>query len=368
MIKKNKICIVIGTRPEIIKMSPIIRECIRTSTPFFVIHTGQHYSFEMDAIFMKELKLPLPKYNLAVGSGTQGVQTAKMLQGIENILIKENPSIVLVQGDTNSVLSGAIAARKLQIPVGHIEAGLRSFDVTMPEELNRIMTDHISTILFAPTSNCVDLLKKENIFGKKRVFNVGNTVVDAVISNIKIANKKSKIIKELGLIGEKFILVTAHRAENVDNKQKLSNIIKAVSLISKKFKINIIWSMHPRTENNIKKFKLTKQIGSIIGLKIIKPVGYFDSLILQESATVLLTDSGGLQEESCILGTPCITLRENTERPESVKVGANFLAGTDPKKIFDAYSDMVEGKNKWKNPFGKGNTASLILSIIKNEI
>lgn len=364
MNKKNKICIVIGTRPEIIKMSPVIKECIKRKTDFFIIHTGQHYSFEMDQIFMKELSLPKPKYNLSVGSATHAIQTAKMLEGIETILIKEKPTVVLVQGDTNSVLSGAIAASKLHIKVGHIEAGLRSYDKKMPEEANRVITDHISDYLFVPTVECEKNLKKEGIFGKK-VINTGNTIVDAVISNIKIAKKKSLILKENNLEYKNFLLVTSHRAENVDTKETLEGIIDGLILILKKDPLTLVWPMHPRTISTIKKFSLISKVKNIKNLKIIQSVGYFDSLMMQYAAKLVLTDSGGLQEESCILGTPCITLRENTERPESVSVGANILVGTSPKKMLRAYTVFLNKKIKWKNPFGKGDSAKRIIDVLE---
>lgn len=365
--KKNiRICIVIGTRPEIIKMSPVIKECKKRKLDYFVIHTGQHYSYNMDSLFMKEFGLPKAKYNLAVGSASHAVQTARILEGIETILLKEKPDVVLVQGDTNSVLAGALAASKLNIRVGHIEAGLRSNDRTMPEETNRVITDHISDFLFTPTSFSQKLLESEGI--QKGVYNVGNTVVDVVFENIEHAKKISTVLEVNNLISKKYILVTSHRAENVDNKIELKNIIEGISKIQKYSGLKIVWPMHPRTLSNIKKFKLAKMLSAISNTSVIEPVGYFDSLVLQTFAKVVLTDSGGLQEESCIVGTPCITLRANTERPESVLVGANILTGTDSAAMLRAYRRCSSADGKWKNPFGDGNSAKRIIDVLLKRI
>ena len=363
---KNKICILVGTRPEIIKMTPIIKECARQGLNFFIVHTGQHYSFKMDRIFMKELSLPKPKYNLNAGSGLQGAQTAKILESVEKVFLKEKPTVVLVQGDTNSVLAGALAARKLNIKIGHVEAGLRSYDNRMPEETNRIIADHLSDYLFVPTMKSVGILKKEGLTGVK-IHVTGNTIVDAVFCNIKIASKKSNILKKYGLHKKSFLLLTSHRAENVDIKKGLTEIIKALEIISKQDKLSIVWPIHPRTSSNIAKFNLKDRLNKILGLKIIEPVGYFDSLILQQNAKMVMTDSGGLQEESCILGTPCITLRENTERPESVEVGGNILAGVKSTSIIKAYKIFSKNNKKWKNPFGSGDSAKKIISILKKD-
>ncbi len=358
---KNKICIVLGTRPEIIKMAPIISECSNLEIPFFIIHTGQHYSYNMDEIFIKELGLPIPKYNLQVGSGLHGQQTGKMLSLIEDILIKEKPSFLLVQGDTNSVLAGGLAAKKLNIAVGHVEAGLRSYDNTMPEEINRKIVDHISDLLFAPTIECAETLFREGI-NKNVIFNTGNTIVDAVKKNINYAN--SIILSKLGVERNKFILLTAHRAENVDSQAKMKNILEGLRLIHEASDMNIIWPIHPRTLSSLRKFRLTSSVNALKRVQIIDPVGYFDSLLLQSEARMLLTDSGGLQEESCILGTPCITLRENTERPESISCGANRLTGTNPQEILKAYQAIMKRDTKWKNPFGSGKAGKKIVSLI----
>jgi UDP-N-acetylglucosamine 2-epimerase (non-hydrolysing) len=358
-----KIFIILGTRPEIIKMSPVIRECIRKKLNFSILHTNQHYSENLDKVFFKELNLPQPKYNLNVGSGTHAEQTAKILVGIEKILLKEKPDIVLVEGDTNTVLAGALAAAKLHIKVGHIEAGLRSYFREMPEEINRILTDHCSDLLFAPTKKAKDILLNEGILNKD-IFVTGNTVVDAVFQNLKLAEKESTILKKLNLSKRGYFLMTAHRAENVDDRDKLRGILKGAEMISKRFSLPVIYPIHPRTRKMLKKFKLTVSKS----VNLIEPLGYFDFLKLENHARLMLTDSGGIQEETCIMKVPCVTLRDNTERPETIEVGGNLLSGTDSSRILKCVSKMMDRKRKWKNPFGSGKTAEKIIKIIwKNE-
>jgi len=354
-----KICIILGTRPEIIKMSPIIRECERQKLDYFIIHTNQHYSEKLDRIFFEELELPKPKYNLDIGSGTHAEQTGKALIEIEKVLIKGKPDIVLVEGDTNTVLAGALAATKLHIKVGHVEAGLRSYDREMPEEINRVLTDHCSDFLFAPTKKAKEILIKEGI-SKKKIFVTGNTIVDAVYQNIKLAKKKSKILKKLNLKEEKYFLLTCHRQENVDKKERLRGILDGLNLLYKKFTLSIIYPIHPRTKKRIKEFRLKIPEGT----KLIEPVGYLDFLQLEANAKLVLTDSGGIQEEACILKVPCVTLRDNTERPETLEARSNILAGTNPEKILKEVETMLSKKRNWGNPFGGGGSGRKIVKII----
>jgi len=351
------ISIVLGTRPEIIKMAPIIRACQRIGIEFSVLHTGQHYSYEMDRIFFEELELPQPDYNLDIRSGTHAEQTGKILTGVERIFLNDAPDIILVQGDTNTVMSAALAAAKLHIPVGHVEAGLRSFDRNMPEEINRVVTDHIADILFAPTNFSRDHLLHEGIDVKK-IHVTGNTVVDAVYQNRKIAQKRTKILNELGIAPHKYFLATAHRAENVDVKERLEGLISALSTLSEKYAMPVIFPMHPRTQKMLRDFQIPSP-----GITILQPVGYLDFLELEAHAALVLTDSGGLQEEACILKVPCVTLRENTERPETVTVGANMLAGTDAKRIIEAANRMLSKPKDWENPYGDGKAAERIVGI-----
>jgi UDP-N-acetylglucosamine 2-epimerase len=350
-----KFCIILGTRPEIIKLSPIIRECERRGLDYFLIHTGQHYSYEMDRIFFDELKLPLPKYHLDVGSGSHGHQTGKMLAGIEDILVKEMPDIVYVQGDTNTVLAGALAASKLHIKIGHVEAGLRSFDRSMPEEINRVIADHISDLLFAPTEHAKDLLLEEGI-PEEKIFVTGNTVVDAVYENLKIA-ESSKILEKLGAKPKAYLLSTIHRQENTDDKDRLSEIFKGLGMVSREFKMPVIMPLHPRTRKMLSSFGIDVPDG----LRIIEPIGFMDFLKAESEARLVLTDSGGVQEECCILGVPCVTIRENTERPETVEVGANVIAGFEHERIVGATRTMIERRSKWANPFGDGKARKKII-------
>lgn len=355
----HRIALIIGTRPEIIKMSPIIRECVKRGLDYFIIHSNQHYSEKLDTIFFNELNLPKPKYNLEIGSGRHGEITGKMLIKIEDILLKEGPNIVLVQGDTNTVLSGGLAAKKLNIPVGHIEAGLRSNDQTMPEEINRIVVDHLATFLFCPTPLTQKNLLKENL-SKSSVYITGNTVVDALFQNFKIAEKKSLILSTLEIKPLKYILTTVHRQENVDNKKKLVSIVNGLEKLSLKLRLPVILPSHPRFIKMLQQFSI--KTGPDI--KLIDPVGYLDFLILEKNARIIATDSGGVQEEACVLGTPCITLRENTERPETVTVGANLVAGTNVQSILKSANKILKNKRKWKNPFGKGDAAKKIIDIV----
>lgn len=358
-----KIAIIVGTRPEIIKMSPIIRECQQQDLDFILLHTGQHYSYEMDRVFFENLNLPDPNYNLDVGSGNHGEQTGKMLIGIENVLLEENPDVVLVQGDTNTVAAGTLAASKLGIKVGHVEAGLRSFDRTMPEELNRILSDHLSDYLFAPTQESVDNLLKEGI-DKNNIHLAYNTITDAVYQGIEIAEQRSTILKKLNLKKNSYFLVTAHRQENVDIKDRLHGIFHGLDKTAKSFSCTILFPMHPRTLKRVKEFciKIPENI------RIIDPVGFLDFLQLEANARLIITDSGGLQEESCILKVPCVTLRDNTERPETVDVGSNMLASTDPEKIVRFASEMLKKERNWENPFGDGKSAKRIIEIIRSEL
>jgi UDP-N-acetylglucosamine 2-epimerase (non-hydrolysing) len=353
-----KIAIILGTRPEIIKMSPVIREIIKRKIDYLVIHTNQHYSKEMDQIFFEELNLPAPNFNLHVGSNTQGKQTADAISKIEEVLIKEKPDIVLVEGDTNTVLAGALAASKISIKIGHIEAGLRSYDRTMPEEINRVITDHISDFLFVPTNLPKEILIKENI-SLDKIYLTGNTIVDAVLQNIEIAKANTNILNKLNLISKEYILVTCHRAENVDNKEKLEEIIKGICLVSQELKLPIVFPIHPRTVKRLNEFEI--KIPDII--KTIEPVGFLEFLQLEKNAKLILTDSGGVQEEACILQVPCVTLRENTERPETIDVHSNIIVGTKPEKILKGAKEMFD-KNSWENPFGDGKAAEKIINIL----
>ncbi|MCW4022048.1 MAG: UDP-N-acetylglucosamine 2-epimerase (non-hydrolyzing) [Candidatus Bathyarchaeota archaeon] len=354
-----KISIVLGTRPEIIKMSPVIRLCEQLALDYFVLHTGQHYSYNMDRVFFEQLALTEAKYNLDVGSASHAEQTGKMLIKIEQVLKKEKPDVVLVQGDTNTVLAGALAAAKLGIKVGHVEAGLRSYDRKMPEEINRVLADHASDYLFAPTEKSQKILLGEGI-PNENVFVTGNTVVDAVFQNLELSKSGSTILDELCLTEGDYFLVTLHRQENVDDQTRFRGIIEGLQSVGREFGVKLIYPIHPRARKQIQAFGIKTD-----GISLVDPVDYLSFLQLESKAKLIFTDSGGVQEESCILGVPCVTLRDNTERPETLEVKSNVLAGTTPNKILESAKTMIVQKTDWKNPFGDGNSAKRILNFIE---
>ena len=353
-----KIAVVLGTRPEIIKMAPVIRKLEQRKVDFFILHTGQHYSYNLDAVFFKQLQLPVARYNLEVGSGSHAEQTAKILIGTEKVLLTEGPDIVLVEGDTNSVLGAALAAVKLHIRVGHVEAGLRSYDPAMPEEINRILTDHCSDLLFAPTNQARAILLGEGIH-KEKTFVTGNTIVDAVYQNLAIAREKAAVLTTLGLKPRGYFLLTLHRQENVDDPARFAAILEGLSRVASEFRMPILYPIHPRARKMMAHFNLQPS-----GLRLTEPVDFFDFLQLENSARLILTDSGGIQEESCILGVPCVTLRDNTERPETLEAGANILAGAVPERILECSRIMLAKKNSWQNPFGDGRAGERIVEIV----
>jgi len=359
-----RICILLGTRPEIVKMSPIVRECVRLGIDHYTIHTGQHYSYEMDRIFFEQLELEEPLYNLNVGSGPHGQQTGRMLAGIETILIDDRPDILLVQGDTNTVLAGALAASKLNIPIGHVEAGLRSFDRTMPEEINRVIADHVSDLLFATSSTSMSNLLAEGIEASK-VSITGNTIVDAVKQNLKISERKvGDIITTLGLEKHRYILATLHRQENVDSIERFREIMLGLEGAALSLGQEVILPMHPRTQKNMASYGLPTPRG----VRIIEPLGFLEFLQLESNASLAMTDSGGVQEESCILGVPCVTLRNSTERPETVEVGANVVAGVESTNIIRSAKQMIAADPHWICPLGDGNAAKRMIEIIMERI
>jgi UDP-N-acetylglucosamine 2-epimerase (non-hydrolysing) len=357
------ISIILGTRPEIIKLSPVIQECEARDLSYSIIHTGQHYSDNLDSVFFEQLELPTPDYNLDVGSKPHGQQTGEMLAGIEPILLNESPDTVLVQGDTNSVLAGAIATSKLETDLGHVEAGLRSFDREMPEETNRVVTDHVADYLFAPTEQSKEYLLNEGV-PETRITVTGNTVVDALYRNGGIAKRKSSALVEFGLVDEDFFLMTAHRAENVDDKERFRNLLSGVSQAANEHGVEVIYPLHPRSESKIDEFGLSVPDN----IRLIDSQEYLDFLRLESAAELVLTDSGGVQEEACIVGVPCVTLRDSTERPETLEVGSNVLAGTDPDQIASGLETMQKSPQNWENPFGDGNSAERILDTILDPV
>ncbi len=359
--------IFIGTRPEITKMAPVIRKIKQSNLKLTLIHSGQHYDYQMSKVFLEELNLNEIQDNLEVGSGTQAEQTAKLILNYEKMITKCNPDIVLALGDTNSVVAAGIVCAKLNVPFGHIEAGIRSYDMTMPEEINRRLASVAAAIHFAPTEQAVVNLYYEGI-DPKRVHLTGNTAVDATLEHSVIAKEKSKIMNKLSIPNDKpMIVVTAHRPANVDNHEKLKEICHA--LIDLK-EFTIVFSVHPRTKKNLDESQLLSSLEKEKHIILSEPFGYLDFLMLLQESAIILTDSGGLQEEAITLGKPCVTLRTNTERPETVKLGVNFLVGTDYNKITKTVrktykSDEIKEKLKIiENPYGDGKASQRILDAL----
>lgn len=353
------LCFVLGTRPEIIKLSPVIRACQKQGISFSIIHTGQHYSDELNSVFFEQLQLPTPEYNLEIGSGSHGEQTGAMIAEIESVLKDEQPDVVLLQGDTNSVLAGTIAASKMQgIDVGHVEAGLRSFDREMPEEINRRVSDHASEYLFAPTETSREQLLEEGL-PDEWITVTGNTIVDAVQQNVEIAHERSDVRSELEIDGQ-FGLLTAHRAENVDDRERFISLLDSVSSAAAEHELSVVYPIHPRAEKRLSEF----EIDVPASIRLVEPQDFLDFLVLEDDATIVFTDSGGVQEESCILRTPCVTLRDNTERPETVEVGANHVVGVQPEAVSTGVDHMLSVPPEWENPFGDGTAAERILETL----
>ncbi|MDO5811151.1 MAG: UDP-N-acetylglucosamine 2-epimerase (non-hydrolyzing) [Methanobrevibacter sp.] len=366
-----KIATILGTRPEIIKMAPIIAEISKRGIDQIVLHTGQHYDKEMSDNFFRDLEIPAPDYNIHVGSGTHGRQTGRMMEGIEEILMEEKPDIVLVQGDTNAVLAGALVCAKLHIAVGHVEAGLRSFDLTMPEEINRKVADICSAMYFIPTEQSAINLLAEG-FSRKDLIITGNTVVDACFRHLEIAEKRGfeeESLKDLDIDNmDNILTLTMHRAENVDVKERVTNIIGALKELSD---MNIIFPIHPRTRHTLENFGLFDELNDMDHVHIVKPIGYLDFLLLTSKSTLILTDSGGLQEEAITLDVPALTLRYNTERPETVTAGGNILVGSNKQAILENANKILNDKEfaeKMKNaenPYGQGDAAERTVDAIE---
>ena len=351
-----KIISVVGARPQFIKLAILSKE-LRENHNEIIIHTGQHYDDNMSRYFFEEMQIAKPDYNLNIGSGSHGKQTAEMLIGLEDIFLHQKPDVVITFGDTNTTLATGLAATKLNIPVAHVEAGLRSHNREMPEEINRILTDHISDYLFAPTLTAMENIKSENLYGKP--FLVGDVMYDSLLYYGKIAEQKSRILKNLKLKQKEYILLTLHRPYNVDNIQKLQNIFSAL----KQTKRFIVFPVHPRSR------KMIESTNTIIpeNISIIEPLGYLDFIFLQKHSEKIITDSGGIQKEAYLNGIPCITIRPETEWIETVKAGWNVLVG-------DKKDQLIENCLHFKPPhnrpryFGDGDSSKKIISILESHL
>ena len=351
-----KIISVVGARPQFIKLAILSKE-LRENHNEIIIHTGQHYDDNMSRYFFEEMQIAKPDYNLNIGSGSHGKQTAEMLIGLEDIFLHQKPDVVITFGDTNTTLATGLAATKLNIPVAHVEAGLRSHNREMPEEINRILTDHISDYLFAPTLTAMENIKIENLYGKP--FLVGDVMYDSLLYYGKIAEQKSRILKNLKLRQKEYILLTLHRPYNVDNIQKLQNIFSAL----KQTKRFIVLPVHPRSR------KMIESTNTIIpeNISIIEPLGYLDFIFLQKHSEKIITDSGGIQKEAYLNGIPCITIRPETEWIETVKAGWNVLVGNKKDQLIENCLHFKPSHNRPRY-FGDGNSSKKIISILESHL
>jgi len=340
-----KLVLVSGARPNYMKIAPIVWEIRKQNRQasrgiqFVLVHTGQHYDRQLFEVFFQELDLPDPAYDLAVGAGSHAVQTGEVMLRFEPVLVKERPDLVVVVGDVNSTLACAITAKKLCIPIAHVEAGLRSRDWTMPEEINRVVTDAVSDLLFTPSRDADENLFREGVH-PERIHFVGNVMIDCLVAELpKTENRDT--LQRFGLNKGNYATLTLHRPSNVDDPEVFGNIVDLMFDLSRE--LPIIWPVHPRSSKNLESLGLLRRIEGSKGLKLTDPIGYLDMLTLNRSARLIITDSGGLQEEATVLGVPCITLRNNTERPVTVEAGANQVVGNHPGRIRSAITSILSG-------------------------
>ena len=349
-----KVLSVVGARPQFVKCAPVSRE-VRKVHEEVLVHTGQHYDYLLSEVFFHDLGIPVPDYHLEIGSGSHGVQTGRMLAAIEEVIGKEKPEIVLIYGDTNSTLAGALAAAKMHVPVAHVEAGLRSFDRRMPEEVNRVLTDHASDMLFCPTETAVRNLAAEGV--TEGVFLVGDVMCDAMEYNRTVAEERSRVLEEVGVRPGEYLVVTVHRPSNTDSRENMAAILGALGEAGRP----VVFPVHPRTRKYLAEYGLLA--GMPENIRVIEPLGYLDMLHLMAHAEKILTDSGGVQKEAYMLGVPCITLRENTEWVETVEAGWNVLVGAEKERIAGAIRSFSPASRP-KDLFGGGESSLRIRSIL----
>ena len=360
-----RIVTIIGTRPEIIKMAPVVKalDGLR-GHEHVLVHSGQHYDLLMDRVFFQDMKLREPDRQFELRDQPPHLQVATTMRQIADVT--KDADLVIVHGDTNTTVAGALLASKQGRRLAHVEAGIRSFDKTMPEEVNRIVADQLAQLLFAPTPVSRENLRRENVTAGVHV--VGNSVVDALLQNTAVAEKKSTILRTLGLAPRGYLLLTFHRAENVDTKDRLARALDAFEGAAQESGLPILFPIHPRTGKRLREFGLEKRASAIGTLRRIEPTGYLDMLVLEKNAALVMTDSGGLQEESCFFHVPCVTLRENTERPETLDIGSNVLAGTDPARVRAAVRRQLDATREWSNPYGDGTTARQIAALVAESL
>ncbi len=341
---------VVGARPNLMKIAPLMHAYAeRDGIEPILVHTGQHYDDNMSDLFFRQLSIPEPDLNLGVGSGSHAVQTAEIIRAFEPVALEHKPDAVLVVGDVNSTIACGLVASKLGIPVVHVEAGLRSFDRGMPEEINRVLTDAISDLLFCTEQSGVDNLRREGV-AEEKIHLVGNVMIDTLLRN-RTRAEESTILSDLGLRASGYAVLTLHRPSNVDDPEILGRILEALEVIQQD--LPLVFPSHPRTRARLAEFGFMDRVGSLENLRVIEPLGYIDFLKLLASARLVLTDSGGIQEETTILTVPCLTLRENTERPVTVEMGGNQIVGNDPRRILAAYRSIIHGEA------GSGRTPAL---------
>lgn len=365
--KKLKVLSIVGARPNMMKIAPLIDELRKyKDIDSLLLHTGQHYNRRMSKVFFEDLAIPEPDIYLGANSGSHAGQTARIMVKLEKVLSEVKPDLIIVVGDVNSTMAAAITASKLVIPVAHVEAGLRSFDRTMPEEINRVVTDSISDYLFAPSPDAVENLKNEG-HSSNKIFFVGNIMIDTLFKQKKKA-AGSSILKRLGLKNKEYAALTLHRPSNVDRKDKLLKILSALDEIQKDIKI--VFPMHLRTRKMIRKFGLAGRLKGMKNLIVTPPLGYLDFLKVLSGSSLVLTDSGGIQEETTVLRIPCVTLRDTTERPSTITIGTNILAGNDTKEILNAARRILKNGGKpGKMPkLWDGHTSARIVRIIRERL
>jgi len=358
-----KLISVVGARPNFVKIAPIIRAIRQSSPPIrhLLVHTGQHYDYEMSQVFFEDLELPEPDYHLGVGSGTHAEQTGRIMIEVERVLLQEKPDVVIVVGDVNSTLAAALAAVKVHVPIAHVEAGVRTYDMQVPEEVNRVLTDHVSSLLFAPTQTAVDNLVKEGI--TKGVCLTGDTMLDSYMAFSAVAEQRSGILSKLRLERKGYLLATVHRPRNTDDAAKLRDIVGSFASVRE----TVVFPVHPRTEKCLRQYALYDELKMARNMRVVEPVNYLDSIVLTRNAVKILTDSGGLQREAYFAGVPCITLDETTAWMETVDDGWNTLVSSNREKIVDAIK-RFEPLGRQRDVFGDGKAAERIAGTLSNYV